>query len=174
MLSVAKVQRRNAWRYYVRGVAFGDGRRPSGRPLKGALEKAGLPPGVWMGRGLAALGLSAGQAVSERQMELVFGHLRHPDADRIERGLLDDGVDPKAVRLATALGQPVEEIERRKVTPLFALDFTFRPQASLAASSPMDRSRSRSRSRSSRPQTRPTLPTSSTTRPGLIRAGSGP
>ena len=131
MLSVAKVQKRNSWRYYVRGVAFGDGRRPVGQPLKGALEKAGLPPGVWMGRGLAALGLTAGQEVTERQMELVFGQLRHPDADRIERELLDDGADPETARLATVLGQPVEEIERRKATPLFALDFTFRPQASL-------------------------------------------
>ncbi|MFJ4972707.1 MobF family relaxase [Streptomyces sp. NPDC088755] len=131
MLSVAKVQKRNSWRYYVRGVAFGDGRRPVGQSLKGSLEKAGLPPGVWMGRGLAALGLTAGQTVTERQMELVFGQLRHPDADRIERELLDDGADPETARLATVLGQPVEEIERRKVTPLVALDFTFRAQASL-------------------------------------------
>ncbi|MFD0396200.1 relaxase domain-containing protein [Streptomyces nogalater] len=29
------------------------------------------------------------------------------------------------------LGQPIEEIEARKQTPLLALDFTFRPQASL-------------------------------------------
>ncbi|MFJ5850823.1 MobF family relaxase [Streptomyces sp. NPDC092903] len=131
MLSVAKVQKRNAWRYYVRGVAFGDGSRPVSQSLKGALEKAGLPPGVWMGRGLAALGLTTGQEVTERQMKLVFGQLRHPDADRIERELMDDGADPEAARLATVLGQPVEEVERRKATPLFALDFTFRPQASL-------------------------------------------
>ncbi|XMN04571.1 MobF family relaxase [Streptomyces griseobrunneus] len=131
MLSVAKVQRANAWRYYVRGVAFGDGRRPVGQSLKDAQEMAGLPPGRWWGRGLAALGLTAGQTVTERQMELVFGQLRHPDSDRIERELLDDGVDPEAARLATVLGQPVEEIERRKATPLFALDYTFRAQASL-------------------------------------------
>ncbi|MFJ1839438.1 MULTISPECIES: MobF family relaxase [unclassified Streptomyces] len=131
MLSVAKVQKRNSWRYYVRGVAFGDGRRPAGQALKDAQERAGLPPGVWMGRGLVALGLAAGQEVSERQMELVFGEGRHPDADRIERELLDDGADPETARLATVLGQPVDEIERRKATPLFALDFVFRPQASL-------------------------------------------
>lgn len=131
MLSVAKVQRPNAWRYYVRGVAFGDGRRPVGQSLKDAQEMAGLPPGRWWGRGLAALGLTAGQTVSERQMELVFGQLRHPDADRIERELLDDGADPETARLATVLGQPVEEIERRRATPLFALDYTLRAQASL-------------------------------------------
>ncbi|MFD8820984.1 MobF family relaxase [Streptomyces sp. NPDC059605] len=131
MLSVAKVQRRNAWKYYVRGVAVGDGCLPAGRSLEAAQEQAGLPPGVWRGRGLPALGLTAGQRVTERQMELVFGMLRHPDADRIERELLDDGADPETARLATVLGQPVEEIEQRKQTPLLALDFTFRPQASL-------------------------------------------
>lgn len=92
---------------------------------------AGLPPGVWRGRGLAALGLTAGQTVTERQMELVFGEGRHPDADRMERELLDDGEDPETARLATVLGQPIEEIEQRKQTPLLALDFVFRPQASL-------------------------------------------
>ncbi|MEW2497577.1 MobF family relaxase [Streptomyces nodosus] len=131
MLSGAKVQRRNAWRYYVRGVAFGDGRRPVGQPLKDAQEMAGLPPGRWLGRGLDALGLTAGAEVSERQMELVFGQGRHPEADRIERHLLDEGADPATARLATVLGQPIEEIEARKQTPLLALDFTFRPQASL-------------------------------------------
>ncbi|MFE5689249.1 MobF family relaxase [Streptomyces sp. NPDC056512] len=131
MLSVAKVQRRNAWRYYVRGVAFGDGRRPVGTAMKAAQQQAGLPPGRWRGRGLAALGLTEGAEVTERQMELVFGQGRHPDADRIERGLLDDGVDPATARLATVLGQPIEEIEARKQIPLLALDFTFRPQASL-------------------------------------------
>ncbi|WP_333745734.1 MobF family relaxase [Streptomyces sp. IBSBF 2950] len=131
MLSVAKVQRRNAWRYYTRGVAFGDGRRPARQSMKGAQEMAGLPPGVWMGRGLAALGLTAGETVTERQMELLFGMGRHPDADRMERELLDGGADPETARLATVLGQPIEEIEQRGQTPLLALDFTFRPQASL-------------------------------------------
>ncbi|MFD3847943.1 MobF family relaxase [Streptomyces microflavus] len=131
MISVAKVQRRNAWRYYVRGVAFGDGHRPVGQSLKGAQEMAGLPPGVWRGRGLPTLGLTDGQVVTERQMKLLFGEGRHPDADRMERELLDDGVDPATARRATVLGQPIEEIEHRKQTPLLALDFVFRPQASL-------------------------------------------
>jgi conjugative relaxase-like TrwC/TraI family protein len=131
MLSVAKVRPGNAWRYYLRGVAVGDGVRPARKPLKDAQEEAGLPPGVWMGLGLAALGLTAGQTVTERQAELLFGEGRHPDADRIERELLDDGADPETARLATVLGQPIEEIEARKQTPLLALDFVFRAQASL-------------------------------------------
>ncbi|WP_307516821.1 MobF family relaxase [Streptomyces sp. W4I9-2] len=86
-----------------------------------------------MGRGLAALGLTEGAQVSERQLELVFGQGRHPAADRIEQRLLDDGADRAAARRATVLGQPIEEIEARKQTPPLALDFTFRPQASLIA-----------------------------------------
>lgn len=131
MISVAKVQPGNAYRYYMRGVAVGDGRRPAGKPLKDAQEEAGLPPGVWMGRGLAALGLAAGSVVTERQAELLYGQGRHPDATRIERELLDDGAEPATARLATVLGQPIEEVKQRKQTPLLAVDFTFRPQTSL-------------------------------------------
>ncbi|MER8235120.1 MobF family relaxase [Streptomyces sp. NPDC094049] len=131
MLSAAKITRRNAWRYYVRGVAFGDGRRPVGRTLKVAQELAGLPPGRWMGLGLAALGLHAGSVVSERELELLYGELRHPDADRIERERLADGASPQEARQATVLGQPLDEIERRAAIPLLAFDFTFRAQASL-------------------------------------------
>ncbi|WP_329391543.1 relaxase domain-containing protein (plasmid) [Streptomyces sp. NBC_01351] len=131
MISVAKVQPGNAWRYYVRGVAFGDGRRPAGKPMKDAQEEAGLPPGVWMGLGLAALGLTAGSVVTERQAELLFGEGRHPDADRIERERLDEGADLETARRDTVLGQPIEEIQRRKQTPLLAFDFVFRAQASL-------------------------------------------
>ncbi|WJY43187.1 MobF family relaxase (plasmid) [Streptomyces sp. P9-2B-2] len=127
MISVAKVQPGNAWRYYLRGVVVGDGRRAARTPIKDAQEQAGLPPGVWMGRGLPALGLTAGQTVTERQAELLFGMGRHPDAGRIERELLDDGAAPATARLATVLGKPIEDIKN----PLLALDFVFRPQASL-------------------------------------------
>ncbi|MGW2183186.1 hypothetical protein ACWCXX_35070 [Streptomyces sp. NPDC001732] len=78
----------------MRGVTSGDGRRPVGQSLRDVQEQAGLPPWVRMGRGLPALGLTAGQTVTERQMELVFGTLRHPDADRMERELLDGGAAP--------------------------------------------------------------------------------
>lgn len=131
MISVAKVQPGNAWRYYLRGVAVGDGRRPARKLLKTAQREVGLPPGVWMGRGLPAFGLTAGETVTQRQMELLFGEGRHPDADRMERERLDDSVDPDTARLEAVLGQPIEEIEKRKQTPLLALDFVFRPQASL-------------------------------------------
>ncbi len=105
-LSVAKVHRRNAWRCYVRGVAFGDGRRLAGQSLKDARKLAGLPPGRRLGRGLDVLGLTEDAEVSERQLELLFGKGRHPDADRVERGVLDYGAGPAAARLATGAGVP--------------------------------------------------------------------
>ncbi|MFC8793378.1 MobF family relaxase [Streptomyces cinereoruber] len=131
MVSAAKITRRNAWRYYIRAVAFGDGRRPAGQPLKDAQERAGLPPGRWMGLGLAALGLRGGSVVGERELELLYGELRRPDADRIERERLADGASPEEARRATVLGQSLDEIERRGAVPLFGFDFTFRAQASL-------------------------------------------
>lgn len=71
------------------------------------------------------------ELVSERQAELVVGEGRHPDADRIERERLDDGAGAAAARRASVLGQPVEQIAWRRQVPLLALDFVFRPQASL-------------------------------------------
>ncbi|WP_405717627.1 hypothetical protein [Streptomyces sp. NBC_01537] len=84
-----------------------------------------------MGRALPALGLAAGAVVTERQAELLFGEGRHSDADRIERELLDDGAAPDTARLATVLGLSIEEIEKRRQVALLALDFVFRPHASL-------------------------------------------
>lgn len=46
------------YRYYLRGTVVGDGRRPARTPLRATQEQAGVPVGRWMGRGLAALGLT--------------------------------------------------------------------------------------------------------------------
>lgn len=108
MLSAKKIGP-GRWRYYFRGVMAGDGRRSGGTPLRAAQEEAGVLPGFWTGRGLAAPGLAAGDVVTERQAGLLLGEGRHPDADRIERELLDAGADPPAARRATVLGQPVSK-----------------------------------------------------------------
>lgn len=63
--------------------AWGDGQRPAGKMLKKAQEEAGVPAGVWMGRGLWALGLTSGGEVTERQLDLRYGEGRHPAVDRI-------------------------------------------------------------------------------------------
>ncbi|MEV8435131.1 MobF family relaxase [Streptomyces chartreusis] len=112
-----------------------DGQRPAGRPLRAAQDEAGVPPGVWKGRGLAAVGLRAGDVVTERQAELLLGEGRHPDADRMERELLAQGRSPVQARRVTVLGRPIEhnrspETDKAKErTPWLGFDLTFRPPA---------------------------------------------
>ncbi|MGW1958563.1 relaxase domain-containing protein [Streptomyces sp. NPDC001920] len=109
----------------------GDGQRPAGKALRAAQDEAGVPPGVWKGRGLAAVGLKAGDVVTERQAELLLGEGRHPDADRIEGEGLEAGDDPATARRATVLGRPIEHNRSPKTykakerTPWLALDLTF-------------------------------------------------
>ncbi|MFF9673665.1 MobF family relaxase [Streptomyces eurythermus] len=111
----------------------GDGHRRAGTPLRAAQDEAGVPPGVWKGRGLAALGLRSGDVVTERQAELLLGEGRHPDADRIERQLLAQGKTPAQARRATVLGRPIEHNRSPKTdkakerTPWLAFDLVFRP-----------------------------------------------
>ncbi|WP_079137437.1 MobF family relaxase [Streptomyces noursei] len=111
----------------------GDGHRSAGTLLRAAQDEAGVPPGVWKGRGLAALGLRDGDVVTERQAELLLGEGRHPDADRIERELLTAGESPARARRATVLGRPIEhnrspETDKAKErTPWLAFDLVFRP-----------------------------------------------
>ncbi|MCX4530086.1 relaxase domain-containing protein [Streptomyces sp. NBC_00841] len=85
------------------------------------------PPGFWTGRGLAALGLTAGDEMTERQAELLLGEGRHPDADRIEAELLEAGDDPVKARRATVLGRPIEHIKGPHIeSPWLAMDLVFR------------------------------------------------
>ncbi|MGA5558941.1 MobF family relaxase [Streptomyces lavendulocolor] len=133
MISKAELRPGAGVRYLFRGVMVGDGHRPAGTPLRAAQDDAGVPPGVWKGRGLAALGLTAGDVVTERQAELLLGEGRHPDADRIERELLAQGKSPARARRATVLGRPIEHNRSPKTdkakerTPWLAFDLVFRP-----------------------------------------------
>ncbi|WP_333745985.1 MobF family relaxase [Streptomyces sp. IBSBF 2950] len=110
----------------------GDGHRPAGKPLRDAQHEAGVPPGFWTGRGLAALGLRAGDVVTDRQAELLLGEGRHPDSDQIERELLQEGTSPAKARRATVLGRPIEHNKSPKTekakerSPWLAMDLTFR------------------------------------------------
>ncbi|MFS0696723.1 MobF family relaxase [Streptomyces nitrosporeus] len=132
MISMSPVHPGAGVRYLSRGVMVGDGHRRAGTSLRDAQDEAGVPPGVWKGRGLAALGLKAGDVVSERQAELLLGEGRHPDADRIERELLAQGKTPEQARRATVLGRPIEhnaspETEKAKErTPWLGMDLVFR------------------------------------------------
>ncbi|MFD3701186.1 MobF family relaxase [Streptomyces sp. NPDC058646] len=111
----------------------GDGHRAAGTSLRAAQDEAGVPPGIWKGRGLAAVGLTAGDVVTERQAELLLGEGRHPDADRMERELLEQGESPPRARRATVLGRPIEhnrspETDKAKERiPWLGMHLVFRP-----------------------------------------------
>lgn len=132
MISEAKV-RPGDGRYLFRGVMVGDGHRAAGKSLPAAQNEAGVPPGVWKGRGLAAVDLQPGHAVTERQVELLLGEGRHPDADRIERELQAQGRSPACARRATVLGRPIEHNHSPKTdkakqrVPWLGMHWTFRP-----------------------------------------------
>ncbi|MGP3635332.1 MobF family relaxase [Streptomyces sp. 24-1644] len=133
MISKAELRPGDGVRYLFRGVMVGDGHRPAGMALGDAQDEAGVPPGVWRGRGLPVVGLVAGDVVAERQAELLLGEGRHPDADRIERERLEAGDDPAKARRATVLGRPIEHNRSPKTdkakerTPWLAFDLVFRP-----------------------------------------------
>lgn len=133
MISQSALRPGDGVRYLFRGVMVGDGHRPAGKALRDAQDEAGVPPGIWRGQGLAAVGLTDGDVVSERQAELLLGEGRHPDADRIERERLQAGDDPAKARRATVLGRPIEHNRSPKTekakerTPWLGMDLVFRP-----------------------------------------------
>ncbi|MGW3653539.1 MobF family relaxase [Streptomyces sp. NPDC000878] len=121
-MDIALITAGQMYRYYLRQVLVGDGRRPGRKPLRKAQQDAGVPVGRWIGRGLPAVGLALGQEVTEAQLRSLYGEGRHPDAERLVAEQLAAGKTPKAARRAGALGRRV------KVT---GADLVFRPQATL-------------------------------------------
>ncbi|MFI9176160.1 MobF family relaxase [Streptomyces lincolnensis] len=122
-MDIALITAGQMYRYHLRQTVVGDARRPARTPLIKAQEEAGVPVGRWMGRGLAALGLAAGDVVTEGQLRNLFGEKgRHPHADLIEADQLAAGKSPKAAWKAGALGRRV------KVT---GVDLVFRPQPTI-------------------------------------------
>ncbi|WP_327425477.1 relaxase domain-containing protein (plasmid) [Streptomyces sp. NBC_01527] len=125
MMTCKQVSKGSAYKYYGRQVVVGDGRRPRGKSLEEAQAEAGVPPGVWMGRALPAVGLEAGARVTEEQMRNLFGEGLHPDADRIVAGRLAAGDSPAAAARAARLGYRVQKWSGN--------DLVFRPPGSVQA-----------------------------------------
>ncbi|MET8421041.1 MobF family relaxase [Streptomyces sp. NPDC005134] len=125
MVTCKQVSKGSAYKYYGREVVVGDGRRPRRKSLEEAQEEAGVPPGVWMGRALPAVGLVAGARVTEGQMRNLFGEGLHPDADRIVAGRLAAGDSPAAAARAVRLGYRVQKWSGN--------DLVFRPPGSVQA-----------------------------------------
>jgi conjugative relaxase-like TrwC/TraI family protein len=97
MMTVHKLTAGDGYTYLTRQVASADEYRSAGQSLADYYVARGNPPGKWMGRGTAQLGLE-GEQVSEGQMEALFGEGRHPDRD----ALLAAGHSPASTKLGAA------------------------------------------------------------------------
>lgn len=78
----------DGYRYYVDSVAVGDEGRAAGQQMSDYYLASGNPEGVWMGAGVARLGLE-GEQVTERQMELLYGMGKHPNPQMLAEGESD-------------------------------------------------------------------------------------
>ncbi|OBH30402.1 MobF family relaxase [Mycobacterium sp. E1319] len=122
-MGLHKLSAGDGYMYLIRQVAASDA-TDRGRPsLTDYYSTKGESPGVWMGRGLAALGrpvsrdpsdpivadlwgVPDGSQVSEDQMKALFGEGLHPNADRITRHLTGLGLGHAGALAAARLGRP--------------------------------------------------------------------
>jgi len=93
----------DGYAYYTSETATGDAKRDSGRELGEYYTADGNPPGVWVGSGLTALGVSG--TVSEDQMRALFGEGLHPDADARVAAAQDAGESAEDALAASKLGR---------------------------------------------------------------------
>ncbi|MVU80635.1 relaxase domain-containing protein [Nocardia sp. ET3-3] len=93
----------DGYEYLTRQVACGDRLRDRTRDLTDYYIENGTPPGIWMGAGAAALGLS-GQ-VTEAQMQALFGEGLHPNSDAIIAAAIADGKTAKQAVEAAQIGR---------------------------------------------------------------------
>ncbi|WP_280369358.1 MobF family relaxase [Nocardia wallacei] len=109
-----KVLAGNGYLYYLRQVATGDSTDLGADGLADYYSVHGEAPGRWHGSGLAALGISADEQVTEDQMRALFGEGRHPNADQIQARVIDTEIAAgakhkhavRAADQATRLGNP--------------------------------------------------------------------
>ena len=117
-MTIHKITAGDGYTYLTRQVAAGDTSPERGKSAAEYYTETGNPPGVWVGLGLEALGVS-GQ-VSEEQMTALFGLGLHPDAEAImtefRREHVAAGMTEKQLakvndqaRRAAALGRPYPE-----------------------------------------------------------------
>ncbi|MFF9482987.1 MobF family relaxase [Streptomyces sp. NPDC014733] len=103
MMTVHKLSAGDGYTYYLRETASADVRRPADQELGDYYLESGNPPGVWMGSGIEALGVSG--TVTEPQMKALFGEGVHPERDRIVAERIAAGDSVKKAMRAAKLGR---------------------------------------------------------------------
>ncbi|WP_433678187.1 MobF family relaxase [Nocardia sp. CA-119907] len=112
--TIHKVVAGNGYQYYLRNVAANDVSARGRSSLADYYSAHGEAPGRWHGTSLAALGLQAGEEVTEEQMKSLFGLGRHPNAEVIEARVYDTEIGKgathkdaaRAADRASRLGSP--------------------------------------------------------------------
>lgn len=106
-MTLHKLTAGDGYTYLTRQVAAHDATARGFDNLGAYYSEKGEAPGVWMGRGLAAVpDFPVGDRVTEAQMVALFGEGRHPNADQIERDAQLAGKNPQDVDQASRLGAP--------------------------------------------------------------------
>jgi TrwC relaxase len=126
-MTLHKLTTGDGYMYLIRQLAAGDATH-RGRPsLADYYSSKGESAGVWMGSGLASLGVTsstpgiylpadarntdlwsveAGSQVTEAQMKALYGEGLHPNADEISAHLIERGARAKVGVRAAHLGRP--------------------------------------------------------------------
>jgi conjugative relaxase-like TrwC/TraI family protein len=99
MMTVHKLSAGDGYTYYISETASADELRAKGRELGDYYTVSGNPPGVWMGGGIANLGVSG--TVTESQMKALFGEGLHPNAET----MIAAGASVRDVRLGRGFYQ---------------------------------------------------------------------
>ncbi|MGW1819079.1 MobF family relaxase [Streptomyces sp. NPDC002125] len=103
MMTVHKLSAGDGYAYYINETVSADQQRERGQELGDYYTASGNPPGLWMGSGIDALGVSG--TVTEAQMKALYGEGLHPDADRIIAERIAAGDSAKKAMRAAKLGR---------------------------------------------------------------------
>ncbi len=102
-MTIHKLSIGDGYRYYMSETVTGDVHRSLDRDLVDYYTAEGNPPGVWVGGGIAELGVSG--TVTETQMEALYGEGLHPDADEIIEAAVAEGLSPAEATRRARLGR---------------------------------------------------------------------
>ncbi len=115
-MTVHKLTAGDGYTYLTRQVAAHDATNRGYDNLGEYYSEKGEAPGLWMGRGLAAVpDFPVGEHVTEAQMVALFGEGRHPNADQIERAATIAGAHPWLIDQASRLGAPYRIHEQANI-----------------------------------------------------------
>lgn len=101
-MTISRLSAGDGYEYYTSCTARGD-HQSRDQELGDYYLESGTPPGQWMGRGAAALGIEG--EVTHHQMKALYGEGLHPDADRLIAEQIAAGVSAKKAIQSVRLGR---------------------------------------------------------------------